>query len=377
MPVPLLDLKRENEPLLDEIFAAMRPVMENSQFILGKAVSDFEEQAAQYLELNDSSFALGVSSGTDALLLALHALELPAGSEVITTPFTFYATAGTIHRAGLKPRFVDIDPVTFNIDPVKIEEAINDNTSAIMPVHLYGQMADMDAIMAIAKKHNLPVIEDTAQSIGAKQNGKMAGTIGDFGAYSFFPTKNLGAFGDAGLVSSTRSDLKDKSFRIRVHGQKDRYEHLEIGGNFRIDALQAAVLSVKMKHLNEWHEMRRKNASTYEFYFAENHMGEWITTPVEKEGNYHIYNQYIIRVKDGQRDALKAFLDEKKVGNMIYYPKSLHLQKPFEYLGQTAGSLPESEKATEEVLALPVHSYITYEEIMETAGTILTFFHQN
>ncbi len=373
MSVPLLDLRRENGPLLEEIMAAMKPVMESSSFILGKTVSDFEAQSEAYLELQPPSYALGVSSGTDALLLALHALELPAGGEVITTPFTFYATAGTIHRAGLKPRFVDILPDTFNIDSAKIEAAINGNTVAIMPVHLYGQMADMDAIMAIAKKHNLPVIEDTAQSIGARQNGKQAGTIGDYGAYSFFPTKNLGAFGDAGLLASTRADLRDKTFRNRVHGQKDRYEHIEIGGNFRIDALQAAVLSVKMKHLNSWHEMRRANAKTYNEFFAASPIDE-VVLPVEKPGNYHIYNQFIIRVTGGKRDALKKHLDDAGIGNMIYYPRTLHEQVAFSYLGHKKGDFPISEQATEEVLALPIHSYITKEEILETSKAIAAFF---
>lgn len=369
--VPLLDLTRENKPLLDEIRAAIDPLLVSSQFILGKAVDDFEAAAAQYFGVKPEQ-AIAVSSGTDAQLLALMALEDSAG-ECITSPFTFFATGGVIHRAGMRIRFADIDPRTFNIAPAKAREAVTEKTTALMPVHLYGQSADMDALSALAKEKNLVIIEDAAQAMGAKFNGKPVATMGDMGEVSFFPTKNLGAFGDAGMLIVRNEKFVEKARRIRVHGMKNRYEHLEVGGNFRIDAIQAAILNVKLKHLNEWHEMRRANAVHYRKALGALNLGERLILPYEDPRCYHIYNQFIVRVP-GKRDDLKKFLDEKQIGSMIYYPTPLHLQPCFAYLGYKKGDFPESEKACDEVLALPIHSHITADEIDQVASAIAAFF---
>lgn len=392
--VPLLDLTRENKPLLEEIKAAMEPLLIGSQFILGKAVDDFEAAAAKYFGVKPEQ-ALAVSSGTDAQLLALMALngglDMPRLSsssegayrdtastrppgECVTSPFTFFATAGVIHRAGMRTVFADIDPKTFNIDPVKAAEAVTPNTTALMPVHLYGQACDMDALLTLAKDKNLLLIEDAAQAMGAKHKGRPVATMGDMGEVSFFPTKNLGAFGDAGMLIVKNEKYVEKARRIRVHGMKNRYEHLEVGGNFRIDAIQAAILQVKLKHLNSWHEMRRANAALYRELFGKLNLAEKIILPYEDPNCYHIYNQFIIRVTNGKRDALKKYLDEKQIGNMIYYPTPLHLQPCFAYLGYKKGDFPHSEKACEEVLALPIHSHITQDEIAQVVEAIGVFF---
>ena len=373
MPVPLLDLTRENLPLLDEINAAMRPLFEKSQFILGQAVDDFEKQLASYFSTIPEK-VIAVSSGTDAQLLALMALEAKPNSEVITTPFTFFATAGVIHRAGLRPRFVDIDPKTFNIRPDLANEAVNTQTVAMMPVHLYGQAADLDPMLQHCRERGLALIEDAAQAMGARYKNKMVGAIGTMGEISFFPTKNLGAFGDAGLLLVNDDTYVAKSRRLRVHGMKDRYEHLEVGGNFRIDAIQAAILSVKLPHLNGWHEARRKNAKLYRQLLGEIEQKDFLILPYEDPNAYHIYNQFVIRVPSGRRDALKKYLDEKNIGNMIYYPTPLHLQPCFAYLGHKKGDFPESEKACSEVLALPIHSHITPSEIEQVASAIKAYF---
>jgi len=370
--VPLLDLTRENKPLLDEIKAAMEPLLVGSQFILGKAVDDFEAAAAEYFGVKPAQ-ALAVSSGTDAQLLALMALP-QAGGECITSPFTFFATAGVIHRAGMKIRFADIDPKTFNIDPAKAAAAINKDTRALMPVHLYGQSCDMDALQKIAADHKLVLVEDAAQAMGAKHKNRPVATMGDMGEVSFFPTKNLGAFGDAGMLIVRNEEYVERARRIRVHGMKNRYEHLEVGGNFRIDALQAAILQVKLKHLNSWHEMRRANAALYRKLLGALSLGEKIVLPYEDPNCYHIYNQFIIRVTNGKRDPLKKHLDDKQIGNMIYYPTPLHLQPCFAYLGYKKGDFPESERACDEVLALPIHSHITKEEITQVVESIADFF---
>lgn len=377
--VPLLDLTRENKPLLDEIKAAMEPLLVGSQFILGKAVDDFEAAAAQYFGVKPEQ-AIAVSSGTDAQLLALMALPDTKG-ECITSPFTFFATGGVIHRAGMRIRFADIDPKTFNIDPVKAAEAVNKDTRALMPVHLYGQSSDMDALLALAKDKNLILVEDAAQAMGAKYKNRQVATMGDMGEVSFFPTKNLGAFGDAGMLIVKNEAFVEKARRIRVHGMKNRYEHLEVGGNFRIDALQAAILQVKLKYLNTWHEMRRANAALYRKIFAGFDLAGKIILPYEDPNCYHIYNQFIIRVpgamegaRHGKRDALKKHLEDKQIGSMIYYPTPLHLQPCFAYLGYKKGDFPESEKACDEVLALPIHSHITADEIAEVAEAVANFF---
>lgn len=363
MKVPLLDLKAQYATLRDEIMPAVNEVFESQYFILGPNVVTFEEHAAEYI---GSQHALGVSSGTDALLLALMGLDIGPGDEVITTPYTFFATAGSIARTGAKPVFVDIDPVTYNINPELIEAAVTDDTKAIIPVHLYGQCADMEPITAIAEKYNLAVIEDAAQAIGAKYNGKQAGTLGTIGCFSFFPSKNLGGAGDGGLVTCADADLFDMLKKLRVHGGFPKYYHAMIGGNFRLDALQAVVLDIKLKYLNDWHEGRRKNAAFYTSTF-ENVPG--IVTPVEKAGNYMIYNQYVVRVPD--RDAVVQGLRDAGIGCEIYYPVPLHLQKCFAYLGYSEGAFPESEKASRETLALPIYPELTDEQKQYVVETLV------
>lgn len=358
----------------------MEPLLVGSQFILGKAVDDFEAAAAKYFGVAPEQ-ALAVSSGTDAQLLALMTMGDAATSEpssdrakeCITSPFTFFATGGVIHRAGMRIRFADIDPKTFNIDPKKAAEVVNPNTAALMPVHLYGQSCDMDSLLALAKEKNILLIEDAAQAMGAKYKNRPVATMGDMGEVSFFPTKNLGAFGDAGMLIVKNEKFVEKARRIRVHGMKNRYEHLEVGGNFRIDAIQAAILQVKLKHLNSWHEMRRANAAYYRELFGGLNLEGKIILPYEDPNCYHIYNQFIIRVREGKRDALKKHLDDRQIGNMIYYPSPLHLQPCFAYLGYKKGDFPESEKACDEVLALPIHSHITRDEIAQVVEGIRGF----
>jgi dTDP-4-amino-4,6-dideoxygalactose transaminase len=385
--IPLLDLTRENQPLLEEIKAALDPLLTASQFILGKTVDDFEAAAAEYFGVKPEQ-AIAASSGTDAQLLALMALGDPGAStqlsdraewECVTSPFTFFATGGVIHRAGMRIRFADIDPRTFNIDPKLAAAAVTDKTVAIMPVHLYGQSCDMDPLLELAQKKNLVLIEDAAQAMGAKYKGRPVATMGDMGEVSFFPTKNLGAFGDAGMLVVNNLKYIERARRLRVHGMKDRYEHLEVGGNFRMDAIQAAVLNVKLAYLNGWHEKRRGNAAHYRKLFAALPATDAITLPYEDPNCYHIYNQFIIRVHSSggspstRRDALKAFLDAKKIGNMVYYPTPLHLQPCFSYLGYKPGDFPESEKACAEVLALPIHSHITHAEIETVVAAVGEF----
>lgn len=373
MAVPLLDLKRENRPLLDQIKRKVEPILQSSQFVMGEQISLLEEELSQYLK-TDNAKVLGVSSGTDALLLALMAMDLEQGAEVITSPFTFFATVGAIHRAGYRPVFADIQEDTFQIDPEQVIAHKTNRTKALLPVHLFGQSADMSRLMEIAKENSWLVLEDAAQSIGAKHKDKFLGTIGDFGAFSFFPTKNLGAFGDAGLLVVNNSDFSEKATRMRVHGMHERYQHIDVGGNFRMDTIQAAILQVKLMHLNSWHEMRRKNANLYNRLFHEKSLQEHLILPIEKEENYHIYNQYVVRVKNEKRDALKKHLDSKKIGNAIYYPIPMHLLESFKHLGYKQGDFPKAEKACQQVLALPVHSYITAEEVVEVVETIAQFF---
>lgn len=365
MKVPLLDLKPQYSQIKDKVLPEIIDIIESQGFILGPKVEKLEREMAEYI---GARHTLGCSSGTDALLLALMALDVSKGDEVITTPYTFFATAGSIARVGATARFVDIDPVSFLMRVDQIEAAITPRTKAIMPVHLFGQCVDMDPLMKIAKKHNLVVIEDACQAIGAKYNGIDAGAIGDAGCFSFFPSKNLGCFGDAGLVSTNHTALFERLKGLRVHGGQVQYQHLEVGLNARIDALQAAVVSVKLPHLAGWTEGRRKNAALYNELFKNNPM---VATPVEKAGCFHIYNQYVIRVNN--RDALKAYLTEKEVGCSIYYPLSLHQQKCFADLGYHKGDFPESEKATEVSLALPIYPELSQDQIRFVAKTINEF----
>ncbi len=365
MQVPLLDLKAQYATIKDEMAPALQSVMDSQYFINGPEVKELEKAVARY---SDCAVAVGVSSGTDALLAALMTLDIGAGDEVITTPYTFFATAGSIWRTGAKPVFVDIEDETFNIDPSKIEAAITDKTKAIIPVHLFGQMAEMDPIMEIAKKHNLYVVEDAAQSIGSTYKGRKAGSIGTVGAFSFFPSKNLGGLGDGGMVVTQDAELGERLAQCRNHGSKPKYYHKWVGGNFRLDTLQAAGLIVKLRHLDYWSEGRRANAAKYDALFAD---FEPVKTPVIRDYNVTIYNQYVVRVP--KRDDLRAFLKENDIGCEVYYPRSLHEQKCFASLGYNRGDFPESEKAADETLALPVYPELTDEQIQYVAGKVKEF----
>lgn len=361
MNVPLLDLKAQYATIRDEVRKAVDEVMDSQIFILGPKVEELEKKVAEYSKV---PYAVGVSSGTDALLIALMAIDLRPGDEVITTPFTFFSTAGAVARLGGVPVFVDIDPKTYNLDVAKIEKAVTPRTKAIIPVHLFGQCADMDPIMAVAKKHTLAVIEDAAQSIGADYHGKRSGAIGTMGIFSFFPSKNLGGFGDGGMVVTQDKALFEKLRILRVHGSQPKYYHKIIGGNFRLDALQAAVLLVKLAKLDDWSLLRRRNA---EFYNLKLRMSGLVERglavrpdPVYAEGgdrNFHIYNQYTIRVKD--RDKLRAHLTEKHIGTEVYYPVPLHLQECFKGLGYKKGDFPVSEDAAGSVVSIPIYPELT------------------
>lgn len=361
MKVPLVDLKAEYSSIREEIDSAIKEVLEAQTFILGPKVEELEEKIAKYCNVKH---AIGVASGTDALLLSLMAVGIGQGDEVITTPFTFFATAGSIYRLKAKPVFVDIDLRTYNIDPSLIEEKITKKTKAIIPVHLYGQCADMDSILEIAKKHNLYVIEDSAQAIGAKYKGRNAGSMGDLGCLSFFPTKNLGGYGDGGMVLTNDDDLARKVKMLRVHGSEVKYYHSTVGINSRLDAIQAAVLLVKLKYLDEWNESRRQNAKFYNLAFD----GSNVITPYEESHNYHIYHQYVIRIKE--RDIVRKRLQEMGIGTEVYYPLPLHLQSCFSELGYKEGDLPNSELSAKEVLALPIYPKLTREQQQYVANSI-------
>lgn len=365
MHVPLLDLKAQYATIKDEVLSAIADLCESQMFALGPAVVDFEKKISDYCQ---SKYAIGVSSGTDALLVSLMALDIKPGDEVITTPFTFFSTAGCIVRVGAKPVFVDIDPDSYNIDPSRIEEKITEKTRAIIPVHLFGQAAQMKAINEIAGRHNLAVIEDAAQAIGASQDNVKCGNFGHCGCFSFYPTKNLNAFGDGGLVTTNSEALAERIKILRDHGQNPRYFYKMIGGNFRLDGIQAAILSVKLKYLDSWNEIRRKNAAFYDDIFADSP----IRTPKIDENNISIYHQYTIAVPD--RDRLQKFLAENNIGSAIFYPKPLHLQECFSELGYRQGDLPVTERMCGEVLSLPVYPELTREQIEFVARTVLKFF---
>ncbi|MBA4538050.1 DegT/DnrJ/EryC1/StrS family aminotransferase [Bacillus aquiflavi] len=370
MKVPMLDLSEQYQILKDEIIETLDSVMTSSRFILGDNVKQLEASIAKFVNAN---YGIGVANGSDALHISLQACGVQAGDEVITTPFTFFATGGAIARAGATPVYVDIDPVTFNIDATKIEEAITEKTKAIIPVHLYGQAADMDAIMEIAKKHQISVIEDAAQAIGAEYKGKKIGEIGDATCYSFFPTKNLGAYGDGGMIVTKDQQLEEKMKIIRVHGSKPKYYHHVLGYNSRLDEIQAAVLNVKLPHLNKWSEMRRENARYYTQLLNEK-LGEKIVTPTEVAERYHVYHQYTIRVKN--RDDLQSFLKENGVASMIYYPVPLHLQPVFAHLGYKEGDFPEAERAAKEVLSLPMFPEMKKEQQEYVVNMIAKYYEQ-
>ena len=361
MKVPLLDLKCQYKTIKDEILAVTGEIFESQHFILGPHVEKLEKEIAAYCSVKH---AVGVSSGTDALIIALMAAEIGPGDSVITSPYTFFATAGSIARVGAKPVFVDIDPDTYNISPEKISEAVcSMNASgrsalkAIIPVHLYGQCADMDPVLSLAKKHNLLIIEDAAQAIGSEYKGRRAGSMGHFGCFSFFPSKNLGAFGDGGIVTANADNFYEKLDILRAHGSYPKYYHKYIGGNFRLDALQAAIVSVKLKYLDGWTRARQKNAERYRNLFEEAGLSETIKLPAEKESR-HIYNQFVIEVSE-KRDELRNHLTSAGIGTEVYYPVPLHLQECFSYLGYKKGEMPASEYAALNTIALPVYPELT------------------
>lgn len=345
----MLDVVGQNEPLIDRLIEKSAEVIRSGRYILGSEVDAFEREVADFIGVEH---AIGVSSGTDALLVALMSLGIGPGDEVITTPFTFFATAGCIARVGATPVFVDIRPDTFNLDVERVNEAITKRTRAILPVHLFGQACDMKALSQISKMRDIPIIEDAAQAIGTKSPWGPVGSLGAYGCFSFFPSKNLGGFGDAGLVTTQDSELAEKARVMRAHGSKPKYHHAVIGGNFRIDALQAALLRVKLPELEGWTARRRENARRYDDAFASAGLGETRLRPPPRRVEGHVYNQYVIRTS--RRDQLQAHLQAEGIETAIYYPVPLHRQRCFAHLGYREGSLPASEEASREVLALPI-----------------------
>jgi dTDP-4-amino-4,6-dideoxygalactose transaminase len=379
MHVPLLDLKSQYQSIRTEILERVNKVFDSQYFILGPEVEALENAVAQYCQ---SDFAVGVSSGTDALLISLMASGIGQGDYVITSPYTFFATAGAIARAGAKPLFVDIEPESYNLDPQALRAALEtmgseqrDSVKAIVPVHLYGQCADMGDILSIANDLGLTVIEDAAQAIGAEWQNRRAGSMGHYGCFSFFPSKNLGAFGDGGIVTTSSQERCERLRRLRVHGSHPKYYHGMIGGNFRLDALQAAVVAVKLNHLDAWTEKRQINAHRYRTLFQEAGLLNVVRLPRESSGR-HIYNQFVINVK-GDRDRLKVHLQENEIGTEIYYPVPLHLQRCFQYLGYQPGDLPISERAAQHTLALPVYPELSGEQQHYVVEQIAHFFRRN
>ena len=385
MKVPLLDLKAQYAAIKDEIDRAVADVMESQHFILGSWVEKCERAIAAY---SGCPHAVGMSSGTDALLACLMAEGIGPGDEVITTPYTFFATAGAVARLGAKPVFADIDPVTYNIDPALIAAKVTPKTRAIIPVHLFGQMADMDAVMKVARDHGLVVIEDAAQAIGAEHHGRRAGSIGHYGCLSFFPSKNLGAAGDAGMVLTNDANRAEKLQCLRAHGSHPKYHHKMIGGNFRLDALQAAIVYVKLLHLDDWTAARQRNAARYNRLFETSGLAAAGSPPPAGQRSArggraeivlprvvtdrHIFNQYVIRLV--RRDELRAALQDRGIGTEVYYPVPMHLQECFAYLGHSRGAFPESERAANETLALPVYPELTEEQAYYVADCIREFF---
>ena len=378
MKVPLLDLKRQYQTLKEEILPAISALCETQYFILGPSVEAFEREVAAYC---GAPHAIGVSSGSDALIISLMAAGVGPGDVVITSPYTFFATAGAVSRLGAIPRFVDIDPVTFNISTTGIAESLDRMSAAecagvkaILPVHLYGQCADMAPILALAKAHGICVIEDAAQAIGAEYQGQRAGSMGDFGCFSFFPSKNLGAFGDGGLVTTNSDSAWGRLVDLRNHGARPKYYHQMIGGNFRLDALQATVLSIKLKYLDDWTRGRQQNADHYRRRFAAASLQEKVVLPAAIEAR-HIYNQFVVRVS-GDRDAMRAYLAEAGIGTEVYYPVPLHLQACFADLGYQAGDFPEAEAAAAQTLALPIYPELSTEQMDFVVTTIAAFYDQ-
>lgn len=366
MKVPPLDLKRQYNTIKNEIDSAIQNVLNHGGFVLGPEVKELESKLAEYC---GAKHGIGVASGTDALLLSLMAVGTAPGDEIITSSFTFFATAGVISRLGGKPVFVDIDPDTFNINPSLIEKAITPKTRAIIPVHLYGQISEMDEIMQVAEKHGIPVIEDAAQAVGSLYRSKKAGSMGHTGCFSFYPTKNLGGYGDGGFITTNDDDTADLLRKLRIHGARPKYFHSIVGVNSRLDSLQAAVLLVKLKHLPDWHEARREKAENYDKLLASI---EQVKTPFVHDYNYHIFHQYTVLAE--RRDELRDFLKSKEIGSEIYYPLPMHLQECYKDLGYKKNDLPESEKAAETALSLPIFPELTVEEQEYTVRTIEEFY---
>lgn len=369
MTVPLLDLRAQYAPLRAEILAAVTRVCDSQRFILGPEVDALERELAGHLSVEH---AIAVSSGTDALLAVLMALGIGPGDEVITPTFSFFATAGSVARLGATPVFVDVDPVTLNADPTAIARAVTPRTRAILPVHLFGLVADLDPMLAVARAANVPVIEDAAQAIGASYHGRQAGTLGLAGCFSFFPSKNLGAFGDAGLITTGDAGLAAELRLLRSHGAERRYHHSRIGGNFRIDAIQAAVLRVKLPHLQAWTDARRRNADRYRALISEARLDRTITVPSEPAGYTHIYNQFVIRAP--RRDALREHLTSRQIGTEIYYPVPFHRQDCFKTFPHDAGAFPVADAAAATALALPIYGELALEQQRHVVASIAEFY---
>ena len=370
MNVPLLDLKEQNDNLRPEIEAALARVLDTNGFILGGEVAELEKELAAYC---GTKYAIGCASGSDAILLALMAFDIGAGDEVITTPYSFFATVSAITRIGATPVFVDIDPLSYNLDISQLEDKITERTKAIEPVHLYGQCADMAELNAIASKHGIPVVEDAAQAIGAEEAGTRAGAMSAVGCFSFYPSKNLGGMGDGGFVTTDDDELAKKLLALRVHGSEVKYYHKYVGLNSRLDGFQGAVLRVKLPHLDAWTVARRANAARYKRLFTDAGLTEQVGLPGERDGAKHIYNQYVVRVPH-RRDELRTWLTEKGIGSDIYYPVPLHLQECFSYLGYKIGDMPESERAAAETLALPIYPELRPEQQEYVVNEITNFF---
>jgi dTDP-4-amino-4,6-dideoxygalactose transaminase len=370
--VPLLALDRQYAVLRDEIRGALDRVCDSGKFVLGPDVHDLEAELARSLAV---PHVISCASGSDALLLALMAFDIKPGDEVILPSYTFFATASAVTRLGAVPIFADIDPVTYLIDPADVKKKISKRTKAIIPVHLFGRTADMDAILPIAKSAGLPVVEDAAQSILSTWHGRCSGALGDVGCFSFYPTKNLGGVGDGGFLTTTRDDIAAKLKLLRVHGMEPRYYHQVVGINSRLDSLQAAVLRVKLPHLDAWTSARQVNAARYQQLFAEYKLADHVAVPGDEPRGRHVWNQFVIRAPGGQRDALRAHLGKSGVGTEIYYPVPLHLQQCFQYLGWQKGDLPQTELAAEETLALPIFPELTEVEQRTVVGRIAEFFH--
>jgi dTDP-4-amino-4,6-dideoxygalactose transaminase len=369
--VPLLDLQAQYETIRDEVRTAVDRVFDSQQFVLGAEVGSLEEEIARY---SQTKFAIGCASGSDAVLLALMSCGVGAGDEVITTPFSFFATAGAIARLGARPVFADIDERTFNLNPALVEAALTERTKAIMPVHLYGQCAEMNPLIELSQSRGIPIIEDAAQAIGAEDRGRRAGSMGTIGCFSFYPSKNLGGAGDGGMLVTNDLDHGRRLHMLRVHGEETKYHHRLVGINSRLDSLQAAVLRVKLPHLDAWSTERQRKAQQYELMFVDAGLSEQIEAPFVRSNTRHIFHQFVVRVRGGRRDALREHLRECGVGTDVYYPVPLHLQECFAYLGYQEGDLPVGELAAKETLALPVYPELTDEQQDYVVSSIAKFF---